>query len=96
MKDFSFISDIINEKLCECGVLGFSFAGNKHDIVPHDGETMSNRSTLTEPNSHNHNLMDILPDEMPDIHSDKKNRLFVFPTDVFHGKERSAVYFSCI
>ena len=57
---------------------------------------MSNRSTLTEPNSHNHMLTDILPDEMPDIHSDKKNRLFVFPTDVFHGKERSAVYFSCI
>ena len=35
MKDLSFLSDI-NEKLREC-VFGFSFAGDKHVIVPNDG-----------------------------------------------------------
>ena len=48
MKDNSFISDIIHERLLECGVWMFSFAGNKQDIVHHDGETMSVRSTLTD------------------------------------------------
>ena len=53
MKDLSVISDI-NEKLLECGVLGFSFKGNKQDIVHHDGEMMSVRSTLTEKFAHLH------------------------------------------
>ena len=48
------ISDIINEKLGECSVLMFSFKANKQDIVHHDGETMSNRSTLTEKFAHIH------------------------------------------
>ena len=47
LKDFSFISDIINEKLREC-VFGFSFNGNNRNIIHHDGETMSIRSTLTQ------------------------------------------------
>ena len=48
MKDFSYISGITNEKPRECGVWMFSLKGNKHDIVHHDGETMSVRSTLTD------------------------------------------------
>ena len=54
MKDFSFISDIINETLRECGVLMFSFKENKRDIVHHDGETMSVRPTLTDTFTHLH------------------------------------------
>ena len=54
LKDFSFISDTINEKLRECAVLGFSFKGNTQDIVHHDGGMMSIRSTLTEKFAHLH------------------------------------------
>ena len=54
MEDFWFISDINNEKLRECGVLRFSFKGNKPDIVHHDSETMSIRLTLTEGFAHLH------------------------------------------
>ena len=70
MKDFSFISDIINEKLRECCVWGFSFKGNKQEIVNHDGETMSVRSTLTQTNSHIDMLTDTSLDQTPDVHSD--------------------------
>ena len=54
MKDFSFISDTINETLLECGVLMFSFKENKRDIVRHDGKTMSVSLTLTDTFTHLH------------------------------------------
>ena len=54
MKDFSFISDIINETLRECDVWMFSFKGNNRDIVHRDGETMSVKSTLTDKFAHPH------------------------------------------
>ena len=54
MKDFLFISDIINEKLGVCGLLWFSFKGKKPDIVHRDGDTMSITSTLTNEFSHPH------------------------------------------
>ena len=58
MNAFSIISDIINEKLLECGVWGFSFKGNKQDIVDHDGEKIlsdrrSHRRTHTSSCSRN-------------------------------------------
>ena len=68
MKDFSFISDIINEKLREC-VFGFSFNGNNRNIVNHDGETVSVRSTITQTNSYIYTLAYMLLDETPDIYS---------------------------
>ena len=64
-----------------------SFNGNKPDIVHHDGETMSIRSTLTQRKSHTYMLTDMLVDETPDIFSDNKNLLLVFPTEVFLGKK---------
>ena len=79
MNDFSFISDIINETLRECGVWTFSFNRNKHDIVHHDGETMSVRSTLTD-NSHIYTLTYMLLHQVPDIHSDHNNIIIVYPT----------------
>ena len=83
MKDFSFISDSISERLRECCVWMFSFKGNTQDIFHHDSETMSIRSMLTQPNSHIHMLTDMSLDETPDIHSDHKNFLIVDPTEVF-------------
>ena len=53
MKDFSFIPDR-NEMLGEWGVWGFSFKGNKHDIVHHNYKTMSVRPTLTHELAHPH------------------------------------------
>ena len=79
MEDFSFISDIINETLRECDVWMFSFRGNKQDIVHHDGETMSVRSTLTD-NSHIYTLTYMLLHQVPDIHSDHNNIIIVCPT----------------
>ena len=79
LNDFSFISDIINETLRECGVWTFSFNRNKHDIVHHDGETMSVRSTLTD-NSHIYTLTYMLLHQVPDIHSDHNNIIIVYPT----------------
>ena len=95
LKDFSFISDIINEKLRECGVWWFSFKGNKRDIVNHDGETVSVGETLAQTNSHIDMLMDTLLAETPDIYSDYKNILIIYPTDVFHVK-KNGVYFSVL
>ena len=58
MRDFSFISDTIKEKLRECGVFVFSFKGNTKEIVHYDGGTMSLRHTLTDkfahPQAHGH------------------------------------------
>ena len=93
MKAFSIISDIINETLLECGVLVFSFRGNKQDIVHHDGDTMSLRPTLTQTNSHIYMLTDTLPREKPDIYADQKNLLLVYPMEVVLGereKKRTA------
>ena len=95
MKDFSYISGITNEKPRECGVWMFSLKGNKQDIVHHDGETMSVRPTLTQPNSHSLMLTDMLVDETPDIYLDYKNLLLVYPTEIFHGKgKKNGIYVS--
>ena len=94
MKNFSSISEI-NEKLFEWGVLGVLFQGNKHDIIHRDGETMSVKSTLTQTNSQNHMLTDILLDETPHIDSDYKNIFPVFTTEVFLGK-KNGVYVSVL
>ena len=45
--------------------MGFSFEGNKQDIVHRDGETMSLGSTLTLTNLHISMLADMLIDETP-------------------------------
>ena len=54
MKHFSFISDNINQKLGEFGVRVFSLKWNKRDIVQHDGDTMSVKSTFTDKLTHLH------------------------------------------
>ena len=88
MNDCWFISDTTNESLHECGVMNFSFNGNKHDIVHHDGETMSVRSTLSQTNSHIYMLTDMPLDETPDIQSDYKNLLLVDQKEVFLVKDK--------
>ena len=44
---------------------------------------MSVRSTLSQTNSHISMLMDMVVDETPDINSDDKNFLHLYPTEVF-------------
>ena len=63
------------------------FQGDKQDIVDHDGETMSFKSTPTD-NSHISILTDILRDETPDISSHYKNLLLVHTTEVFLVREK--------
>ena len=73
-----------------------SFNGNKPDIVHHDGDTMSVKSTLTQTNTHTHILTDILPDETSDIYSDSKDLLLVDPTEAFLLREKTASPSRCI
>ena len=70
------------------------FQWEQHDTVHHDGETMSIRSTLTQRKSHTYMLTDMLVDETPDIYPDFKNFDLLYPTEVFHGKEKSGAYVS--
>ena len=55
---------------------------DERDAVHRDGETVSIRPTLTQTNSHNHNLTGMLVDETPDINSDYKDFLLVFHAEV--------------
>ena len=75
--------------------LGFSFAGNKQDIVHNDGETMSVGSTRTDELAHQHAPGSLI-DDTPEIHSDFKNLLLVHPTEVLHGKKKKASTSRCI
>ena len=93
MEVFSFISDIINEKLGECDVLWFSFKGNKPDIIHDDGETVSTRSTLLETNSNTNILTDVFINDTLNTNSDNTKPLHVCPTEVFHWKN-NAIYVS--
>ena len=56
MKDSSFILDVINVKLGECGVGMFSFKWNKHGTIHHDGETilLDRRLLRRTPHRHSH------------------------------------------
>ena len=63
------------------------------DIVHHHGETiLSDRRSQT--NSHISMLTDMLLDETPEILSDNKNFLFVYPTGVFLLKKKNGIYVS--
>ena len=56
---------------------------------------MSIKSTLTQTNSHAYKLTDMLVDEPPDISSDSKNFLLVYPTEAFLGKgKKNGIYVS--
>ena len=63
--------------------LNVLFQGERAGIVPNDGDTMSIKSTLTQTNSHAYKLTDMLVDEPPNIDSDSKNFLLVYPTEAF-------------
>ena len=81
MKDFSFISDIVNEKLGECGVWGsLSMGTRRTSSTTTAGRCLSDRRSQT--NSHIPMITDMLLDETPDTHSDGKNSLIVYPTEV--------------
>ena len=94
MKDISFISDIIHEKLLECGVWSSLSRGTSRTSSTTTARRyLSGRRSQT--NSHVNMLTDILLDETPDIFSDNKNFLIVHLMEVFHGKEKkNGVYVS--
>ena len=70
--------------------------GNKEDIIHHDGETMSVRSTQTQTNSHIPMLTDTPLDGVPDVDSDNKNFLLVYHMDVFLVRRRRTASRLCV
>ena len=92
MKDFSFFSDIINEKLCKCGVWSSLSMGTSRTLsTTTAGRCLSDRRS--QRNSHIYTLTDMLLDETPEIHSHYKNFLIVYQTEVFLEK-KNCVYVS--
>ena len=79
MKDFSFISDIINEKPRECGVwCSLSRGTSRTSFTTTARRCLSYRRSQT--NSHIHTHAGMLLDETLDINTDYKTFLFVCPT----------------
>ena len=89
MKDFSFISDTINEKLRECAVLG-SLSRGTHRTSSTTIASRCQSDRRSQRNSHIYILTDMLLDETPEIHSHYKNFLIVYQTEVFLEKKNCA------
>ena len=95
MKDFSFISVIMNEKLHECGVLWFSFKGTnrtspprrRDDVCPVD----SHRQTRTSPYSLTYSPT-IRSTSTPTTRTSSSSTL---RTSFFEGEERRLHLCSC-